>query len=47
MVQLILPFKKSKQETGDEECLAIRDETLADSDDAPQHHLNTASHSLV
>jgi hypothetical protein len=47
MVRLILPFKKSKQETGDEKCLAICDETLADSNDAPQYHLNTARHSLV
>jgi len=41
---VVLPFKEPKQETGDKKCLPTRDETLADSDDTPQHHLDTGSH---
>jgi hypothetical protein len=33
VAELNIPLKKSKQETGDEECRAACDETLADSDD--------------
>ena len=35
-LKFCLPFEKSKQKTGDEECLAASDETLADSDYAGQ-----------
>jgi hypothetical protein len=41
-MRLYLPLKKSKQESGNEECVSAYNETLTNGDYAPQNHLYAA-----